>query len=69
MNFELNEVVFCCSSSADGKRLASVGLDDNHSIVLWDWRKGEKLSAIRLVPYSSCYGISDEPFRSQQPSP
>ncbi|XP_075303783.1 echinoderm microtubule-associated protein-like 5 [Odontesthes bonariensis] len=33
--------------SADGKRLASVGLDDNHTIVLWDWRKGEKLSAMR----------------------
>ncbi|KAI1895518.1 hypothetical protein AGOR_G00107080 [Albula goreensis] len=33
--------------SADGKRLASVGLDDNHTIVLWDWRKGERLSAIR----------------------
>ncbi|RXM95556.1 Echinoderm microtubule-associated protein-like 5 [Acipenser ruthenus] len=33
--------------SADGKRLASVGLDDNHTIVLWDWRKGEKQSAIR----------------------
>lgn len=36
-------------STADGKRLASVGLDDNHTIVLWDWRKGEKLSAMRLV--------------------
>nr|XP_040055346.1 echinoderm microtubule-associated protein-like 5 isoform X5 [Gasterosteus aculeatus aculeatus] len=33
--------------SADGKRLASVGLDDNHTIVLWDWRKGEKLSTMR----------------------
>ncbi|KTG42430.1 hypothetical protein cypCar_00032632, partial [Cyprinus carpio] len=33
--------------SADGKRLASVGLDDNHTIVLWEWRKGEKLSSIR----------------------
>ncbi|XP_076834021.1 echinoderm microtubule-associated protein-like 5 isoform X2 [Brachyhypopomus gauderio] len=33
--------------SVDGKRLASVGLDDNHTIVLWDWRKGEKLSAFR----------------------
>ncbi|XP_016405479.1 echinoderm microtubule-associated protein-like 5, partial [Sinocyclocheilus rhinocerous] len=33
--------------SADGKRLASVGLDDNHTIVLWEWRKGEKLSTIR----------------------
>nr|XP_034963441.1 echinoderm microtubule-associated protein-like 5 isoform X5 [Zootoca vivipara] len=33
--------------SADGKRLASVGIDDNHTIVLWDWRKGEKLSSVR----------------------
>ncbi|KAG7238574.1 hypothetical protein INR49_030847 [Caranx melampygus] len=33
--------------SADGKRLASVGLDDSHTIVLWDWRKGEKISAMR----------------------
>lgn len=32
---------------ADGKRLASVGIDDNHTIVLWDWKKGEKLSAVR----------------------
>ncbi|XP_004681693.1 PREDICTED: echinoderm microtubule-associated protein-like 5 isoform X1 [Condylura cristata] len=33
--------------SADGKRLASVGIDDSHSIVLWDWKKGEKLSIAR----------------------
>ena len=31
----------------DGKKLASVGLDDNHSIVVWDWRKGEKLAVTR----------------------
>ncbi|KAL7992619.1 hypothetical protein Chor_016875 [Crotalus horridus] len=33
--------------SADGKRLASVGIDDNHTVILWDWRKGDKLSAVR----------------------
>nr|XP_036847784.1 echinoderm microtubule-associated protein-like 5 isoform X5 [Manis javanica] len=33
--------------SADGKRLASAGIDDSHSIVLWDWKKGEKLSIAR----------------------
>ncbi|GAB5573088.1 echinoderm microtubule-associated protein-like 5 isoform X3 [Prionailurus iriomotensis] len=33
--------------SADGKRLASVGIDDSHTIVLWDWKKGEKLSVAR----------------------
>lgn len=34
-------------SSGDGKKLASVGLDDNHVIVVWDWRKGEKLATTR----------------------
>ncbi|WAR18910.1 EMAL6-like protein [Mya arenaria] len=33
--------------SGDGKKLVSVGLDDNHSIVIWDWRKGEKLATTR----------------------
>lgn len=33
--------------SGDGKKLASVGLDDNHCIVVWDWRKGEKLATTR----------------------
>ncbi|KFO18258.1 Echinoderm microtubule-associated protein-like 5 [Fukomys damarensis] len=33
--------------SADGKRLASVGIDDSHTLVLWDWKKGEKLSIAR----------------------
>jgi hypothetical protein len=31
----------------DGKKLASVGLDDNHLIVVWDWKKGEKLASTR----------------------
>ncbi|NXW53095.1 EMAL6 protein, partial [Eurystomus gularis] len=33
--------------SADGKCLASVGLDDNHAVVFWDWKKGEKLATTR----------------------
>ncbi|MEJ1269606.1 hypothetical protein NN561_000417 [Cricetulus griseus] len=33
--------------TSDGKRLASVGIDDSHTIVLWDWKKGEKLSVTR----------------------
>ena len=32
---------------ADGKKLASVGLDNEHSIVVWDWMKGEKLATTR----------------------
>lgn len=31
----------------DGKKLASVGLDDNHCIIVWDWRKGCKLAETR----------------------
>ncbi|XP_051829524.1 echinoderm microtubule-associated protein-like 6 [Antechinus flavipes] len=33
--------------SADGKCLVSVGLDDFHSIVYWDWKKGEKIATTR----------------------
>ncbi|XP_046338524.1 echinoderm microtubule-associated protein-like 6 isoform X1 [Haliotis rufescens] len=33
--------------SGDGKKLVSVGLDDNHSVVVWDWKKGEKLATTR----------------------
>lgn len=33
--------------SADGKKLASVGLDDDHSIVVWDWKKGQMLATAR----------------------
>lgn len=24
-----------------------MGLDDNHSVVVWDWKKGEKLATTR----------------------
>ena len=43
--------VCACDFSSDGKRLASVGLDDNHTIVVWDWKKGEKLATTRYVHY------------------
>lgn len=35
------------SITGDGRKLASVGLDDNHVIVVWDWKKGEKLATTR----------------------
>ncbi|XP_054543716.1 echinoderm microtubule-associated protein-like 6 [Talpa occidentalis] len=38
--------------SADGKCLVSVGLDDFHSIVFWDWKKGEKIATTRFVDLS-----------------
>jgi microtubule-associated protein-like 6 len=33
--------------SSDGRHLASVGLDDNHTIVVWDWKNGQKLAEAR----------------------
>ncbi|KAM7325934.1 hypothetical protein ACRRTK_014412 [Alexandromys fortis] len=33
--------------SADGKCLVSVGLDDFHSVVFWDWKRGEKIATTR----------------------
>ncbi|XP_048456948.1 echinoderm microtubule-associated protein-like 6 [Rhincodon typus] len=33
--------------SSDGKSLVSVGLDDQHTIVVWDWKKGERQATSR----------------------
>ncbi|XP_046848411.1 echinoderm microtubule-associated protein-like 6 [Xenia sp. Carnegie-2017] len=33
--------------SGDGKKLASVGLDNEHCIVVWDWKRGDKLATTR----------------------
>ena len=38
---------FVILSVGDGKKLTSVGLDDDHCIVVWDWKKGEKLASTR----------------------
>lgn len=44
-------ITFChfivSSASAEGKSLVSVGIDEFHSIVIWDWKKGEKLAKTR----------------------
>ena len=32
------------SFNKDGSKLASVGLDRDHSIAIWDWRKGVRLA-------------------------
>ena len=47
--------------SKDGDKLFSVGLDDDHSIACWDWKKGAKIAdskgdksliiAIKVSPY------------------
>lgn len=31
----------------DGKKLADIGLDDDHCICIWDWKKAEKLATTR----------------------
>uniref|UniRef100_A0A673BND2 EMAP like 6 n=1 Tax=Sphaeramia orbicularis TaxID=375764 RepID=A0A673BND2_9TELE len=33
--------------SAEGKTLVSVGVDDGHTVVVWDWKRGEKLATAR----------------------
>ncbi|XP_072293600.1 echinoderm microtubule-associated protein-like 6 isoform X2 [Eucyclogobius newberryi] len=33
--------------SAEGKTLVSVALDEGHSLVIWDWKRGEKLATAR----------------------
>lgn len=50
MSNDLNIIATFSNSniSDDGKKLASIGLDDNHCLVVWDWRKGEKLASTRF---------------------
>lgn len=43
------------SVSADGKSLLSVGIDEFHSIVIWDWKKGERLAKARYTRLSHSY--------------
>jgi hypothetical protein len=37
------------SITENGKWLASVGLDDYRTIVIWDWKKGEKIASQRFL--------------------
>ncbi|CAH3199133.1 unnamed protein product, partial [Porites evermanni] len=39
--------IICVDFSGDGKKLADVGLDDDHSICIWDWKKEEKMVSTR----------------------
>jgi len=40
--------IFFINNTENGKWLASVGLDDYRTIVIWDWKKGEKLGSQRF---------------------
>eukprot|EP00794_Sanderia_malayensis_P008064 gene8064-8927_t len=39
--------IICVDFSGDGNKLADVGMDDDHCICVWDWRKQEKLASTR----------------------
>jgi microtubule-associated protein-like 6 len=42
----------------DAKILAAVGMDDNHTIFLWDWAKGKILAEVK----GQTAGVSTQPF-------
>uniref|UniRef100_A0A1I8FPD1 WD_REPEATS_REGION domain-containing protein n=1 Tax=Macrostomum lignano TaxID=282301 RepID=A0A1I8FPD1_9PLAT len=50
------------------RKLASVGLDDNHCIVVWDWRKGERLATTRAHK-TACFVIRWNPHDPTSSSP
>ncbi|XP_065657214.1 echinoderm microtubule-associated protein-like 6 [Hydra vulgaris] len=39
--------IICVDFSGDGEMLADVGLDDDHCICVWNWKKQEKLATTR----------------------
>ncbi|XP_057217479.1 echinoderm microtubule-associated protein-like 6 isoform X1 [Triplophysa rosa] len=48
--------------TGDGKSLVSVGIDEDHSIVIWDWKKGEKLAKAR-GHRDKIFVVKGNPFR------
>lgn len=40
-------IIFNVNTTGDGRKLADVGLDDDHCICIWDWKKEEKLASTR----------------------
>uniref|UniRef100_A0A3P8UFH2 EMAP like 6 n=1 Tax=Cynoglossus semilaevis TaxID=244447 RepID=A0A3P8UFH2_CYNSE len=50
--------------TADGKSLISVGIDEFHTIVIWDWKKGERLAKARYVGHKDkILVVKSNPFR------
>jgi hypothetical protein len=45
--------------SPDGRRLASISLDNGHTLTLWDWRSGARLAEQRTQPGAppAVYGV------------
>eukprot|EP00741_Cyanophora_paradoxa_P013197 tig00000178_g12749.t1 len=50
--------------SADGQRLVSVGMDDNNTVVLWDWRHARKIASEKGGP-GRIFGVSFSPFERE----
>ncbi|TTD32934.1 Echinoderm microtubule-associated protein-like 6 [Bagarius yarrelli] len=48
--------------TADGKNLVSVGIDEGHCIVIWDWKKGEKLAKAKGHK-DKIFVVKGNPFR------
>ncbi|KAM6977453.1 echinoderm microtubule-associated protein-like 6 [Aplochiton taeniatus] len=48
--------------TVDGKSLVSVAIDDCHSIVVWDWRKGERLAKAKGHK-DKIFVVKSNPFR------
>ncbi|XP_029706344.1 echinoderm microtubule-associated protein-like 6 isoform X7 [Takifugu rubripes] len=51
--------------TADGKSLVSVGIDEFHSIVIWDWKKGERLAKARGHK-EKIFVVKSNPFRTDK---
>ncbi|XP_066956728.1 echinoderm microtubule-associated protein-like 6 isoform X2 [Macrobrachium rosenbergii] len=51
--------------SADGERVASLGLDDHHTLIVWNWKKGYKLASARGYN-DKVFGIRFSPTNSNR---
>ena len=63
---EYERYVCCAAFSADGKRLAAVGADNQHTMMVWDWKRDNypRLACIKkLKKYRVACDVPDDMFK------
>jgi len=63
-----NRGITACCFSPDGSKLACIATDNNHTMYLWDWRRGQLLMERKTAPGTppTTYGVIWSPFETER---
>ncbi|XP_078490103.1 echinoderm microtubule-associated protein-like 6 [Ciona intestinalis] len=51
--------------SGDGKKLVSIGLDNDHSMAIWDWKRGQRLATSKTYQ-DKVFGVRFDPCNPEK---